>query len=307
MARPVWKGTISFGLVSIPVTLYSAEISSDLRFNLLDSRDKAKVRYERLNEVTGEEVPWNNIVKGYEYEKGHYVLMRDEDFKRAAVEATKTVEIEDFVDEGDIPSVYFDKPYFLIPGKGGDKGYALLREAMRDSKKVGVAKVVIRSRQYLAAVKTWNDVIVLNLMRFAQEIQDPADYEVPGDNLKSLKIAPREVALAKQLVESMSGKWKPEQYKDEYRGALMDWIKKKIKAGQLDKPLEVEEQEEEEKPSSKVVDVMSLLQQSLTHRKEGRGKKTTAKAKVEKVTTKKKAPAKRAEKESPRKKIARAS
>src|SRR5687768_6241532 len=165
MARPIWKGHISFGLVNVPVTLYSGEQRADLSFRLLDSRNAARIRYERVNEETGEEVPWDKIIKGYEYDNGNYVLLSDEEIENASPELTRTIEIEQFVDMQDIDVRYFDKPYVLVPDKKGEKGYVLLREAIREAGKAGIAKVVIRARQYLAALIAQGDALVLQLLR----------------------------------------------------------------------------------------------------------------------------------------------
>lgn len=262
MSRPIWKGHITFGLVNIPVVLHSAEKQFDLHFRLLDSRNHARVRYERINEETGEEVPWSDIVKGYEYEDGRYVILGEEDFEKVAVEVNKAVEIENFVDGRQIGYVYFDKPYYLVPDKKGEKGYVLLREVLRRTKKVGIAKVVIRTRQYLAALLPEGNMLVLDLLRFKQEIKDAAELEVPDQNIKSYKISEKELTLAQQLVESMSTDWRPEQYQDEYRDALMKWIEKKSKSGATAVAASSEEKEEEER-GGKVIDMMALLKKSV--------------------------------------------
>ncbi len=261
MSRPIWKGHITFGLVNIPVVLHSADKQFDLQFRLLDSRNHARVRYERINEETGEEVPWSEIVKGYEYEDGRYVILGEEDFAKVAVEVNKAVEIENFVDGKQIGYVYFDKPYYLVPDKKGEKGYVLLREVLRRTKKVGIAKVVIRTRQYLAALLPEGNMLVLDLLRFQQEIKDPAELDVPDQNIKSYKISEKELTLAQQLVESMSTDWRPEQYQDEYRDALMKWIEKKSQSGATAKVASSEEKEEE--TGGKVIDMMALLKKSV--------------------------------------------
>lgn len=230
MCRPIWKGHISFGLVNIPVVLHSVEKQFDLHFRLLDSRNHVCVRYERVNEEMGEEVPWQDIVKGYEYEEGRYVVLGDDDFQKVALEVNKSVEIENFVDGEQIGYVYFDKPYYLVPDKKGQKGYVFLREVLQRSKKVGIAKVVIRTRQYLAALLPEGNVLVLDLLRFYQEIRDTAKLEIPGPNIKSYIISDKELSLAQQLVDSMSTEWQPKQYHDEYRDAPMKWIEKKAKS-----------------------------------------------------------------------------
>jgi DNA end-binding protein Ku len=261
MSRPIWKGHITFGLVNIPVVLHSAEKNFDLHFRLLDSRNHARVRYEKVNEETGEEVPWQDIVKGYEYEEGRYVVLGDEDFQKVAVEVNKSVEIECFVDGEQIGYVYFDKPYYLVPDKKGEKGYVLLREVLQRSKKVGIAKVVIRTRQYLAALLPEGNVLVLHLLRFHQEIRDTAQLEIPGPNIKSYKITDKELSLAQQLVDSMSTEWQPKHYHDDYRDALMKWIEKKAKtAGH---PVAASRQKEEKGSRGKVIDMMGLLKKSV--------------------------------------------
>lgn len=271
MARPIWKGHISFGLVSIPITLYSAEKRFDLHFKLLDSRDKAKIRYSRINEVTGEEVPWDQIVKGYEYDDDKYVLIDDEEFKKVAVEATRTIEIEDFVDNDSIDHVYFDKPYFVVPDKKNRKGYVLLREVLRKSGKVGIARVVIHTREYLSALFVMGDVMVLELLRFEQEIRNPEEFELPEGSLSDYKVTKKEVDLAEKLVEAMTVKWQPEKYQDEYRSELMEWIQEKAGAGGLEAPPESGEEPGEEE-GGKVIDMMELLKKSVEGKGGGGGK-----------------------------------
>src|SRR5215813_1108253 len=204
MARPIWKGHISFGLVNIPISLYSAEDRTDLSFQLLDSRDHAHVRYHRVNEVTGEEVPWDRIVKGYEYDDGNYVLLSEEELENASPELTKTIEIEQFVDVADIDIRYFERPYMLVPDKKGEKGYVLLREAIAESGKAGIAKVVIRGRQYLAALMAQGNALVLELLRFHQELIDLAEFDLPSSNLREYGVAKKEIDLAMKLIGGMT-------------------------------------------------------------------------------------------------------
>jgi DNA end-binding protein Ku len=264
MARVIWKGSISFGLVNIPVELHSGEARQELGLHLLDARNQGRIRYMRVNEETGEEVPWDAIVRGYEYEGGKYVLLSDEELDRVKAEVTKTVEIEDFVELREIEPVYFDKPYFLVPQKGqrtASKGYALLRQTLRQSGKVGIARVVIRSREYLCAVMVRGDMILLNVLRFADELRDAREHTLPGNNLEELKISPKEVELATKLVDAMSGPWEPERYKDNYREALKDWIEEKISKAEFgvstDKPVE------EPVESRKVVELTDYLKRSV--------------------------------------------
>src|SRR5215813_13231091 len=234
MARAIWKGSISFGLVNIPIALYPATRREELSFRLLRKSDLSPVSYKRVAEKDGKEVPWDQIVKGYEYEKGKYVVLKDEDFQRVDLEATQTVDIQDFVDLEEIDPMFFYKPYYLEPQKGGDKAYALLRDALKDTKKVGVAKVVIKTRQYLAGVKPEDGALVLELMHFADELADPGKLHVP----KQLEVGKREMNMAKSLIGTMSSKWQPEKYKDDYREALMDVIEEKVEAGgkEIEKP-----------------------------------------------------------------------
>jgi DNA end-binding protein Ku len=272
MARPIWKGSISFGLVTIPVTLFSAENrEEELHFNMLDSRNHAKIKYKRVNEATGEEVPWDQIIKGYEYEDGQYVFLGDEDFKRAAVDATQTVAIEDFVDKDAVKYVFFDKPYYLVPGKGGEKAYALLREVLERTGKVGIAKVVMRTRQYLAAVIPEGDALVLDVVRYANELRKPEDVGIPEAVAKAGKIKPQELAMAEQLVDTMSGEWEPEKYRDEYRDKLIKWIEQKVERGEFG-PAAGGGAADEEAEVPAPINIMDLLKRSV----EGRGKGTAS-------------------------------
>lgn len=257
--RAIWKGSISFGLVNIPIALYPATRREELKFRLLRAKDHSPVNYKRVAEKDGKEVPWDEIVKGYEYEKGKFVVLNEEDFQRVDLEATQTVDIQDFVDLDEIDPMYFYKPYYLEPQKGGDKAYVLLREALADGKKVGIAKVVIKTRQYLAGVKALKHALVLELMHFAEELLDAEKLKVP----KKLEVGKREKEMAEALVKSMSSKWDPEKYHDDYREALMEVIEEKVEAGGK----EIEEKPKEKKPSTKVIDLVAVLQESLAQSK----------------------------------------
>jgi DNA end-binding protein Ku len=279
MARAIWKGSISFGLVNIPIALYPATRQEDLKFRLLRKSDLSPVNYKRVAEKDGKEVPWDQIVKGYEYEKGKYVVLKGEDFQRVDLEATQTVDIQDFVDEEEIDPMFFYKPYYLEPQKGGDKAYALLREALKDTNKVGIAKVVIKTRQYLAGVKPEDGALVLELMHFSDELADPEKLHVP----KKTEVGKREMNMAKSLIGSMSSKWNPEKYHDDYREALMEVIEEKVEAGGK----EIEEKPKKAPKPTKVIDLVSVLQKSL--------EETGAKRKVRgKLRIKKAHPAKKA-------------
>ena len=258
--RAIWKGSISFGLVNIPIALYPATRKEDLRFRLLRAKDLSPVNYKRVAEKDGKEVPWEQIVKGYEYEKGKYVVLKDEDFQRVDLEATQTVDIQDFVEQEEIDPVFFYKPYYLEPQKGGDKAYVLLRDTLQKTGKVGIAKVVIKTRQYLAGVKAENNVLVLELMHFAEELADPDKLHVP----KKIEPGKREVDMATALVNSMSSKWDPKKYRDDYRDALIEVIEEKVEAG--GKELE-EKPKKKAPPSTKVIDLVAVLQESLNQKK----------------------------------------
>ena len=279
MARAIWKGSISFGLVNIPIALYPATRREEFKFRLLRKTDLSPVNYKRVAEKDGKEVPWDQIVKGYEYEKGKFVVFKDEDFQRVDVEATQTVDIQDFVELDEIDPIFFYKPYYLEPQKGGDKAYALLRDALKDSKKVGVAKVVIKTREYLAGVKPEDGALVLELMHFADELADTSKLHIP----KKVEIGKREMTMAKSLIDSMSSKWNPENYKDDYREALMEVIEEKVEAGGK----EIEEKPKKAPKPTKVIDLVSVLQKSLEET--GERKKTSARSRGKKAHPAKKA------------------
>jgi DNA end-binding protein Ku len=269
-SRPIWKGGISFGLVNIPVALYSVEVPGGMDFDLLDRRDFSPVRYRRVSEKTGREVPWEEIVKGYQYEKGRYVALTDEDFERANIEATQTIDITEFVPAGQISPIYYDKPYYLTPQKNGRRAYALLREVMTRTGKVGIAKVVIRTRQHLAAVIVEGPVLVCNLLRFAHELRDPKQLDIPELDTKRMAISEREIKMAAQLVEAMTGEWNPQNYRDEYREDLLELIDKKVKTGRTKVVRPAGKRPG--RAEGKVVDIMHLLKRSV----EQAGKKEEA-------------------------------
>jgi DNA end-binding protein Ku len=262
MARAIWKGSISFGLVSIPVGLFSAETRDEISFRQLDKRNLAPVGYKKYNKQTGKEVELDDIVKGYEYEDERYVLISDEDLKRANPEKTQTVDITDFVDLDAIDPEYFDKPYYLAPLKKNAKAYALLREALKRSGKVGIAKVVIRSREYLGAVIPHNEVLVLEILRYPHEIRGVDDLELPGDELEKMGVTDREVKMAEMLIDGMTAEWDPSKYKDTYRDDLMALINKKIESGQTEVLDESPAPEVDTEPKG-VIDIMSLLKKSV--------------------------------------------
>jgi DNA end-binding protein Ku len=264
MPRVLWKGAISFGLVHIPVGLYSAEKRNSFDLTMLDRRTMKPVGFKRYNKDTGEDVAWDDIVKGYEYEKDRYVVLTEEDFKRANVEATQTVDIVSFVDKAETSPMYFETPYYLAPDKRGDKGYALLRETLKQTGKIGIANVVIRTRQYVAALMPVGDVIVMNTLRYANELRGTNEFEVPSSNLKAVGVNAREIEMARKLVEGMTTKWKPDEYHDTYHEDLLALIEKRIQAGQTEVVTEPSEEEEERRPAQgEVIDLMALLKKSV--------------------------------------------
>jgi DNA end-binding protein Ku len=275
MARGLWKGAISFGLVNVPVELYSAQKrSAELSLTMLDKRDMAAVGYKRVNKATGKEVPWEDVVKGYEYEDDKYVVLSEEDFRRANPEASKTVDIVAFVDAADIAPQYFETPYLLAPAKRGEKAYALLRDAMAKAGKAGIATVVIRTKAYLAALVAQGEALILNTLRYHKELKDAEDIDLP-EKLKGAKVSAKEIDMALRLIDDMADDWKPEKYHDTYHEDLLKRIEEKIKAGQTE---EVTEPEKEEKTgkSADVIDLMSLLRKSVEGGKKGSKDKSAA-------------------------------
>ena len=270
MARSLWKGAISFGLVHIPVEMHTAVSEQSLDLTMLDRRDFSPVGFKRYNKGNDKEVSWDNIVKGYEYQDGEYVVLSEEDLRRANVEATQTIDILAFVDQADVPLLYYEQPYYLAPGKGGDKVYALLRETLRKTGKIGIATVVIRVKQHLAALVCVGDTIVLNTLRFADEIRDTSELKLPASGSKSAVVSDKEIKMAMALVDGMSEPWKPEQYHDSYREDILALVEKKVKARQT-KTITMPSKEAPAARSSNVVDLVALLQQSLG-KKGGRGK-----------------------------------
>ena len=262
MARSMWKGAISFGLVHIPVEMYPAASDKGLDLNMLDRRDFSPIGFKRYNKTTGKEVSWDDIIKGYEYSDGEYVVLSDEDLRRANPEATQTIDILAFVDAGDVPLVYYDQPYYLAPGKGGDKVYALLRETLKKAGKIGIAHVVIRVKQHLAALVCVDDAIVMCTLRYADEIRDPGELKIPAKDAKNASITDKELKMAMALVQGMSEDWDPEQYHDTYREDVMALIEKKVKARQT-KTITMPDPEEKPAKATNVIDLVSLLQASL--------------------------------------------
>jgi len=261
MARPIWSGVLSFGLLNVPVQLMSAERRTDIHFRMLDCRNNAPVRFERLNSKTGKEVPWSNICKAYEYEKGNFVVLKKDDIAEAASAGREAIEIEAFVELDAIDPRHFEKPYVLLPGKKADKGYVLLRDTLTQTGKVGIARVVIRTREYLCAVLPRDSALILLLMRFAEELVPYADYKFPQGKPEKYRIQPREISMAKALVDSMSTPWDAADYKDQFAKRMHAVINKRLKS--KGKTVVAHRDAEVTEESTNVVDFMSLLKKSI--------------------------------------------
>ena len=270
--RAIWKGNISFALVSIPISLFSATRRNELSFHYLHKKDMSTVSYKRFCDTDNTEVPWEEITRGYEFEKDRYIEITDEDLDKADVELTKTIQIQEFVQEDEIDPVYFDKPYYLEPQKGGERAYALMRDALAQSRKVGIAKVVMKSREHLAAVKSVGTMLTLQTMRFAHEIVDPSSLTLPSKS----EISKKEMDLANTLIDSMSDKFDPNRYKDDYYEKVMELIRMKIAGVAPEAPAA------KGPGPAKVVDLMEVLKQSLNETKKAKGSRTPA---VEEETT----------------------
>jgi len=273
--RPIWKGQISFGLVTIPVALYSGENPGEkISFNLIDKRNHARIRNQRINEATGKPVEWDDIVKGYELDDGSYIEFSDDELSKLEKEANQSVEITDFVEGKDIDLSFFEKPYYLIPDKKGRKGYVILREALKKKGKVGIAKVVIRTKEYLAALVPEGHALNLFLLRYAYEIRKAPDDELPG-SLSDAGVTDKELEIAQQLVEAMASDWEPDKYEDEYRETLKNYIEERAKQGGKRAPAA----EKEEKSTGEVIDMMELLRASMDKAKAaGKGGKKDRKS-----------------------------
>lgn len=262
MARPIWTGTLSFGLLNIPVSLMAGERRTDISLRMLDSRDKTPIRYERVNATTGEEVAWKDIVKAFEYDKGSYVVLEPEDIRSAAPESHDAIEVESFIEAGQIDPRYFEKPYVLVPAKKAEKGYVLLREALTATGRIGVARVVIRTRESLCAVMPHGQALLLLMMRYPQELVDIDEYRIPEGKPGDYRITAKEQAVSEQLIEAMSGDWNPDDYHDVFRARLHEVIAARVKEHKVVEHPE-DEPEIADHAATNVVDFMSLLQQSI--------------------------------------------
>jgi DNA end-binding protein Ku len=268
--QTIWKGAISFGLVHIPIRLQTATSDYALSFRSLHAKDHSPIRLQRICEREGTPIEWNDVVKGYEVEPGKFVVLTDAEFEAAAAQVTRTIEILDFVHEPEIDSRYYDRPYYLIPQPGGEKPYALLRRALRETGRVGVARVVLRNREHLGALKVVDDVLVLNLMRFPAELIPTQQLEVPGEE----GLGAREVRMAVQLVEEMAGPFEPEKYRDDYTEKLLEVIRAKVEGREIVVP-EVPEEAEPE-----VIDLVARLKESLAKVERERKPEAASKAKA---------------------------
>ena len=260
----IWKGSITFGLVSIPVELRSAVRTDNISFRMLHEEDLSPIKYERVCAADGEPVPWGEVVKGYEYTKGKFVVMTDEDFKAAALESSKVIDIIDFVKEDEVDPRFFETPYFLLPTKGGEKAYALLREAIRKTGSIGIGKIIMRQTQHLAGVKVVGEAIVLEIMRFANELIDIGEFSFPSAEA----VRPQEMQMAEQLIANLAEPFDPAKYTDDYRANLMRIIKAKMKGRKI-----TLEEPEREPQDAGVIDLMSRLRESL---EQGKPKKQGA-------------------------------
>lgn len=260
-----WKGIISFGLLNIPVSLQGADEEKEIHFHLLDKKNHGRIKFKRVNADSGREVPYSQIVKGYEYEKGQFVIVTDEDIKSANPKATQSIDIQDFVDLEDIDTMFFEKPYYVVPQKSGAKGYFLLRDAMAKEGKVAIAKVVFRTKQHLAALMPKGDYLVLELMRFAHEVIQVDEADFLKETGTKGNYSAKELKMAESLMRDMTAKWKPGQYDDTFYADLMKRIKAKVKAGEGEE-IAAPDSDSDLKPS-KVVDLLPLLRQSLEKKK----------------------------------------
>jgi DNA end-binding protein Ku len=269
----IWKGSISFGLLNIPVNLQTAREGKELHFQMLDSNDFSPIKYKKINANTGREVPYDRIVKGYEYEPDQYVIMSKKDFEAANPVATQTLDIEDFVPLEDIDLMMFEKPYYLVPQKSGVKGYFLLRDALKRSKKIAIGKIIVRTKQHLCAVMVRGDYLICEMLRFGHEILNTDEVDLLS-GVGKVKYSPKELQMAESLIDGMTTDWEPRKYKDTYYDDIMKRVKQKIKSGKShvieDPDLDVEKVE-----PTKVIDLLPLLKQSLA--KKGGKKKATSK------------------------------
>ena len=262
--RALWKGAISFGLVHIPVALHSATSSSGIDFDWLDRRSMDPVGYKRINKKTGKEISQEDIVKGVEYKSGEYVVLSEDEIRGAYPKTTQTIEIESFVPEDQIPMIYFERPYYIAPGDKAKKVFALLRETLKQTRQVGIARVVIQTKQHLAVLAPAGAGMVLNLLRWAQDIRPAEGLELPPESAKDAGISDKELAMARQLVKDMAGKWEPDQFTDSFREKIMALVERKVKEGKLEAVAQPgEDTSDAESSGAQVIDLTELLRRSL--------------------------------------------
>lgn len=285
--RALWSGSISFGLLQIPVSLYTAEQTKEIKFHQLDRHDLAPIHYQRVNASTGKVVEWKDIVRGYEYASGEYVVIEDDDLAAANVEATQTIDLQDFVDVKKILPTYFERPYYIAPGKRAEKAYTLFREAMERKKVVAVGTVVIRTRQHLCAIFPQDDMLILELLRFSHDLRGTEGIPLPKPDAKGARVTPREREMAEELIESMRSDWKPSRYRDSYHDDVLALIERKAKTGKIEAPAR------REAPRSNVVDLMTLLRKSVEARS-GHHRAAKKADEGEPASAAKRAPSKRA-------------
>lgn len=274
-SRTLWKGAITFGLVHIPVGLHTASIEQGVDFDWLDKRSMDPVGYKRINKRTGKEIDKDDIVKGFEYEDGKYVVISPDEIEAIYPRTTQTIEIQRFIDANEIPFVYLERPYYVAPINKGQKVYALLREVLAKTGKVGLAKVVVSTRQHLAVLVPAGEVLVLNLLRWGDEVKSLAGLDLPAAGVKGAKLTASEMKMAEQLVKDMSGKWDPDEFKDEFKHAVMKVVQKKVKAGDTETVIEPEE--ETPAQGAEIIDLTELLKRSLKGGKAAKSAGTPAK------------------------------
>ncbi|MDY7548239.1 Ku protein [Glaciimonas sp. Gout2] len=290
--RVLWKGAISFGLVHIPIALHSATAEQGLNFDWLDKRSMDPVGYKRINKKTGKDVDKENIVKGFEYEDGQYVILSQEEIAAAYPKSTQTIEIESFVDAGDIPFLYLERPYYVSPINKGAKVYALLREVLIKTGKVGIAKVVIQTKQHLAVLMPCGPALVLDLLRWGTEVRNWDELDLPEEGIKASGISEKEMTMGEQLVRDMSAKWNPEDFTDSFKEQILQLVEDKVKAGQTETVSHIDKEPGESSASARIYDLTEMLQRSLSNM--GKSAKPIAKPKA--ATTKPKAAATRTKK-----------
>jgi DNA end-binding protein Ku len=279
MPRSNWKGSISFGLVSIPISIFPTENpSSDISFHQIDKNNNARIKYQRINSVTGKIVDWNNIIKGYQYDKETIIPVPEEVIKRLAGTNGRTIEIEQFINKKDLDLITIDKSYFIVPERKGEKGYVILRQALIESGKVGIARVIISTKEYLAAIMPYEDkVLSLCLLKYDKEMRKINELEIPTKAISSYKVSKKEIDIAKQLITSMTEKWKPEKYIDEYQETIHQWVEEEATKS----PHRISKKSKAKSPNN-MVSFVDLLKKSLassTHKNTAKVTKHIPKAK----------------------------